>query len=572
MAESIADLAAHLGLEVDKGSFDSARDSLNQLAQVAMNEVIVKANEMAKATIGAAAEMNAALKPDPKTAAAWVEDLKKQEKGHKDAAEAAEKHAGALGWVKNALGAMLGLQAAKGLFGLISHTVEAGANMGDLADKTGMAVEEIQELGYAGNIFGMSAESMSSTMNKLAINLDKAAKKGGELAAPFKKAGIAIKDAEGKVRPSADVLADIADRIKSLDAVERPAEAMKLLGKQGKALIPLLKEGSGKLAELRQEAHDMGLVMSKETIEAMDKVQKDTKRLGKAWEGLKEHAVTSLIPALKDLTENLLVWVKANKEDIAKGLHAVFSLVVKVIKVIAVLAKGVIKVVAFLANNVGLVTAAVMGLAAAFAILEAKAIGAAVKSAAAWIVNPIFFLAAGIALAILLLDDLYAWISGQNSLMGELLGPADEILDKVGEKIKAVFEDALNWVINKAKEAWNAITGSIDFDEATKEVARRGHAAGRVSDADLAKAEKFGFSGQNDAGSFDQIKHAVDQKTTPQINVPPSAEALGTTVNAPMTQINNITGDPATIMLKIAEQQAVLARQLETTLGGAKRK
>jgi hypothetical protein len=571
---SIADLVAHLGLDVDAGSFDSAREALDKLAQVEMQAVIDKANEMAKAMVMSTGEMTAALVAMRGEAARNLQKAVevigiKLPEAHKKAAEAAHHHGEQLHWVKHALGGVIGLHAAKHLFHMTEHTIHLGAAMGDLADKTGISLDEIQELGYAANIHGISTDQMANTLSKLAVNLDKAGKKGGEAAEPFKKAGIAIKDASGKVRPSGEVFADIADHLQGLDESARPAAIMKF-GKQFKDLIPLMKGGSEGLEKLRQEARDFGLVMSQETVDAMDKVEKNTKRLGKAWEGLKEHAIASLVPALKDLTENLLVWVKENKEDIAGGLQAVFKVVIGAIKLIAVGIKVLIKIVAFLAKNWGLVVAAVMGVAVAFAILERAAIQAAVKSAWAWIAHPVFLLGAAIALAILLLDDLYAWVTGQNSLMGELIGPIDEVLATVEEKIKAAFERALEWVKKKAEEVWDAITGSIDFDDVTKKAARQQHEKGNLSDAALAEAEKFGAGG----GDIEKVLFRQDQQYIPQLHIPASTDANAgmTTVHAPITNNVTITGDADSMKRAWDEHSGVQVRQLEVTIGGAKKR
>ena len=96
-------------------------------------------------------------------------------------------------------------------------------------------------------------------------------KYGSDAAKMFARFGISTRDASGHVRSADDVLGSVADRMAQLpEGPQRAALALKLLGKAGADLVPVLQGGSAALAEARQEARDLGLVIDGDTIKAGD--------------------------------------------------------------------------------------------------------------------------------------------------------------------------------------------------------------------------------------------------------------------------------------------------------------
>jgi hypothetical protein len=583
MADTIADLVAHLGLDVDKGSFEKANEALNQLA-----------NEMAKTVKDAAGNMTAALVA--MKGEATRNTLKAVEvigiqlpDALKKAGHAAEHTGHKFGWLHHVIGIGAALHFGHVIEGWAHHAIKAGAAVGDLADKTGASVEEIQELGYAANIHGMSTQFMANTLGKLAVNLDKAAKKGGEAAEPFKKAGIAIKDAEGKARPAADVMADVADRLKDLSEEERPAEAVKLLGKAGKELIPLLKGGSKGLEDFRKEARELGLVMSETTVESMDKVEKNTKRLGKAWEGIKEHAVAALIPEIEKLTTSLLKWYEANKEDVAHVIHEVFHLILVVVKLLSKAFMILIKITAALLKSWKALTVVIVALGAAYLILNRHAITAGwtmfkagLKAAAGWIIAaaPLIALTALIAGIILAVQDFYVWMKGGKSVMGDMFGKFEDNewakgIAKVFEYVAGIVKwlvDKISWAVGKAEHLYRGIFKKDEVDKEQKNAGVAIKSAAEIEQLSASRSEilerirnNSGFGG---AGLAAVQAVSVGSRLNAAVDRQEAARAE-------LSITNNITihdGNPDKYKAAAEEVNAKSMRQLEATVGGGKRK
>lgn len=551
MAEpSIADLVAHVGLNVDKGSFDEFRQTIDKIRNVEMQGFIDKANEMAKAVKGVV----------PTT--------------HK-ANEAVD-------WLGRGLKAIIGYEVGSHLLEMGKSAMEAGANMGDLADKTGSSLEEIQELGYAAKIHGHSVESMAGLLSRLSMTIDKAATKGGEMAAPFQKAGIAIKDASGKARPAMDVFGDIADHIQSLDEELRPA-AIQKFGKQFKEFIPMMKDGSAGLTKLRMEAHQFGQVLSKDTVDAMDRVGKNSKRLGAAWEGIKTTAISALIPAIEELTNTLIAWYKANKEDIAAAVAGVFSLVLTVVQLLAKALMVLVKVGATVAKNWKLVLILLGSLATAYGIVKVQALLAGdaamlagIETAKAWLIAlaPILLIAAGVAALIFIIEDLYVWLKGGKSLMGKLFGKADDNVLVSG--IKKVFNfivESVKWiiglvgdVIDQAIAAYQWITGKDTLNDAVTDQMKKNGA----SEDDITIAKTASALGLDQNG--DAYNKAYQTTQFAPIQYPQEASQFGPSTVTVNNEININGGDPAKTREIVTEELDKNHRKIAATVGGAKKK
>lgn len=562
---TIAEFAAELGLDFDPKAFAQATAAIEQLG---------------KALIAMGAHAQGASEHTKKALETISLEFEKVGEHAEHESKASEK---LLDHVKELFAAYLGFEGFRRLKESVDQTVELGAAVGDLADKTGTSIEEIQKLGYAAQVNGLSTEFMANTLAHLSVSLAAAGHGSTEQAQAFERAGIKIRDAEGKIRPASEVLNDIADHIQKLDETDRPAAAFELLGKQGKELLPMLKNGSKGLNDFKQEAVDMGLVITKEASESMDKVEKSSKRLGLAWKGLKQEAIVALIPKIQELVEGMLAWIKANREMIKEAIHAAFNLVLVVVKALAVGLKVLTTIVGWMIKNWPVLTALIVGMGAAFLILKEDAVLAAIDTAIAWMVAlaPFILIAAAVAAVILIVEDLYEAFTGGDSVFKDLYDAVEEWLgDKITDLMEGTVGDiirlfgdlfseiwreikmvghAIEWVIDRIEDALKAakaLLGSVDASGITERM-QKVQSMGLTGDA----AEKFVATGELPPG----------MAGGPQLMGPETLSGMrGVQATANVTNTFNITGDPDTVRRVVREEQATTARHLETTLGGAK--
>jgi hypothetical protein len=140
--------------------------------------------------------------------------------------------------------------------GAVAHMGE----MKDMADRLGTSTEDLSALGYAAEQTGSSIGDIASAAKFLQRNLV-------ENADEFERLGLNA----GELRKMglADQFQAVADAINKIDdPAERTAAAMKLMGRGGQDMLPMLKE----LRQLRGRAGLVGAIVSQEDADAADRV------------------------------------------------------------------------------------------------------------------------------------------------------------------------------------------------------------------------------------------------------------------------------------------------------------
>lgn len=208
------------------------------------------------------------------TAAAW-----------RDAGKAAKDFARNVGLVGAAVSA-----AVVGFVALIKGAADAADAQNKAAQAAGLAQDQYAELAFAFKQGNVDAGTFGTAMKKLNQNIVDAAKGAGPGADAFRDIGVAVKDANGNLLPTDVILQRISDKFKSLpDGPAKSALAVKLFGKAGAALIPVLNDGSKAMQELQEQAIKLGLVFTKDEAAIGDAFGDSLEALTEQVDALKNH-------------------------------------------------------------------------------------------------------------------------------------------------------------------------------------------------------------------------------------------------------------------------------------------
>ena len=127
----------------------------------------------------------------------------------------------------------------------LKNAIDAADELSKLSQKTGIAIEDLSALKYAGDLSNVSIDDLATGIKKLGNNMAAAAGGNKEIAAVFTAIGVSTTTTTGQLRNTDDVLGDIADRFASYqDGAGKAALATELFGRNGAALIPLLDRKS----------------------------------------------------------------------------------------------------------------------------------------------------------------------------------------------------------------------------------------------------------------------------------------------------------------------------------------
>lgn len=205
--------------------------------------------------------------------------------------------AGGAGNLAGAMGTLTPLLSAGGLIGMAKASLDAGDAIHDMAQRTGISVESLAKFKKAAATTGTDLESVAKASMKLSKGLYDAATTGkGPAADALQQLGIKATDAAGKVRSADAVMLDIATKFKSLpDGVEKTALAIKLFGRSGAEMIPMLNMGGDAIDKLKVK---MTEAFAKKADEYKDKLTALSGKVG----GLGMDLTVALLPALEAIT------------------------------------------------------------------------------------------------------------------------------------------------------------------------------------------------------------------------------------------------------------------------------
>lgn len=222
----------------------------------------------------------------------------------------------AIGGVGSAVGQssakLLGLGATIGVTGAALGALAKGyadttGFIGDTANRTGISRKRFQELGYAAQISGSSAEVLAGALQKMNINVGAAAKGSKELTDMFSGLGIKLKNTDGSLKSTDEQFNIFVDRISKIKDPSLQAQAaVKIFGKSATELLPLIREGTGGLGKMAAEAKRLGIVLSDDAVGAGEDFGDTLDKMAFAFKGVGNTIASAIVPQLDNLSKMLI--------------------------------------------------------------------------------------------------------------------------------------------------------------------------------------------------------------------------------------------------------------------------
>lgn len=280
----------------------------------------------------------------------------------------------AIGKVKKGLVALAAGYGVKKAYDFVQGTFEniaqGAADLQHLAEKTGSAVGELQELQYAAKMADVDAGSLSMALVHLSRSADEAATIGGASGFAFARLGISVKNASGKLKPTSQLLSELADKFQAMpNGPEKAALAMQLLSRSGAEMIPLLNQGSAGIAKYSKEAHKAGAVMSDSMVRQGAALDDGIKRLHASITGLTYAVFGPFVGSMTKGKESFAAWIDQHRKWIALRVHDAVTALGNAVKFTMEMAQKFPVAFAAVAVAVGLVVAPLTTLIGLFGLL-----------------------------------------------------------------------------------------------------------------------------------------------------------------------------------------------------------
>lgn len=228
------------------------------------------------------------------------------------AMESLDRVSGALGKMTLLLGGTTG-----GVLALSSATAEQAQAASRAAEALGVNATDLQKLQYAASTVNVEAEDMTDILSDLTEKMVEAGD-SDDLAVMFKALGVSVKNADGTMKNSAQVIMELSDAFSRMeDGPVKTKLAIELLGDEGRKLIPVLNKGSSGLRELGREAEQAGLVFDDAARSDARRFQDALRGVGSQTVGLRNAIGRQLMPVLSPVMEKFEEWLKVNRTLVA---------------------------------------------------------------------------------------------------------------------------------------------------------------------------------------------------------------------------------------------------------------
>lgn len=367
------------------------------------------------------------------------------------------------------------------LIGFANKSASTADNIDKMSQKIGISRQAYQELDFVCSQSGTSVDTLKMGVKTLTAAMDGAASGTKSNVEQFQKLGVSVVDSNGKLRSQEDVMWDVFSALQNMDnQTEKARLATELFGKSGSELMPMLNGASGSIESMKQQAHDLGLVLSDEAIDAGVAYTDKMDQLKRSFAAVATKVGTSVLPLLTQLGDFLIKEGVPAFEKIMKKVEGVVNWFTslssgtkKVIGVIAglVVAAGpVLTVVGKVTSGIGKIIS--VGGSLASGIPKIVGLAGNVTTAIS-AVNPVVLIVIAAITALVAIGvALYKnwdtikekagqiW-NGIKSVISKAVNGIKSVVTSVFNAVKTFVTNAFNGIRTVASNVWNGIKTAV---------------------------------------------------------------------------------------------------------------
>jgi hypothetical protein len=223
-----------------------------------------------------------------------------------------------LSFAKNALlnfkTSLIAVAGVGGLGLLIRSSMQSIDVLGKTATKIGVTTQALQKLRFAADLVGVEARTVDMALQRFTRRLSEAANNTGEAKDALKELGITASSFQDLSLE--DQMLKLSDAFKSVDGEsEKVRLAFKLFDSEGVAMVNILRQGSGALREMFNEADSLGIVLSTGAVRGVEAANDEITRLFSLFRGLTNTMVSALAPAIGGMVEEFRKFIQLKIGD-----------------------------------------------------------------------------------------------------------------------------------------------------------------------------------------------------------------------------------------------------------------
>ena len=188
-----------------------------------------------------------------------------------------------------------------------SSSASTADNIDKMSQKIGISREAYQELDFICSQSGTSVDNLQAGMKSLVSAMDGAASGTAANIDQFNRLGVSVTNADGSLRSSEDVMWETLSALQSMEnQTEKARLATELFGRSGTELMPLLNGQAGSLEEMKQQAHDLGLVLNDDLIDSGVSLTDTLDQMKRSFGSIVTQLGASLMPIVEKVAKYVI--------------------------------------------------------------------------------------------------------------------------------------------------------------------------------------------------------------------------------------------------------------------------
>ena len=222
-----------------------------------------------------------------------------------------------------------------------NNVAAAGDQIDKESQKLNMSREAYQEWSYVLSQNGADIAQLGSGMEALVDKMKAAGEGSEEITGMFGELGISM-DALKTATPE-EAFEMVVQGLQGMTDETRKAQiAQELLGGSGAELMPLLNSTAEATEKLKQEAHDLGMVMSDDAVDAAVKYTDSVDKMKRVGTALFQNITSELLPGFTMIADGLVGLatgqedatskIKDGVKDIVENVREMLPMVLDVIR------------------------------------------------------------------------------------------------------------------------------------------------------------------------------------------------------------------------------------------------
>lgn len=175
-----------------------------------------------------------------------------------------------------------------------------------LEQQTGLSTDALQEFRRVATIAGADQDAVADAAGRLSRRLKAIGEESTAVQSTLSRLGVRARDAEGNLRSMDDVLPELIHAFQGMeDITERNSLAVEVFGRGASKIAPILGMTTEAVESARQEAHDLGLVLSRDAIDAADAFRLRWDTLRETLGGVADRIGMAVLPIIDRLVDSI---------------------------------------------------------------------------------------------------------------------------------------------------------------------------------------------------------------------------------------------------------------------------